>query len=397
LSAQHSWQAEESVMAFYASRPRCGRSNDEFVRNRFQHRAALVAVALAASAALLTSNARAGEISASGACGSSAATWNAPDGALVLSRSPGPVGGTLSGVGEYRTHSMLSHGNGWVTHSTMVSPGQTGWPTYCSTPLDSNELRNGYPGASTIPPGAIYSFLYGDGASIEYIAYQRSCSAAGCPNEDGSDISRWIWDSSPYEWVQSRQDSSQGLYRLSVGNPPRTTNYSLYQYRAIEDFNFGNVAWNNGAVCSTFLAYSQYMAGKRAVTAYTYPHDAVVSALTGLMGAVETECNDGIGFWKNIAVNITCFEGICDDAARQVANCMATGRCDTDDDGANSFASVRDDQSSTATSISPDRLGGWSGHPWDGYTDGSGVSVWAGDTEQSVQWNSDGNVYGCWY
>jgi hypothetical protein len=140
------------------------------------------------------------------------------------------------------------------------------------------------------------------------------------------------------------------------------------------------------------------MADKHVVTAYTYPHGAIVSAVDGLMGAVESECHDGIGFWKNIAVNVTCLESICDDAARQVANCMAVGRCDTDDDGyANTFASVRDDPSSTATSISPDRLGGWSGHPWDGYLEGSGVSVWAADTDQALQWNSAGNVYGCWY
>jgi hypothetical protein len=335
---------------------------------------------------------------ASTACGSSPAAWNAPDGALVLSRSQGPVGGTLSGVGEYRTHSMLAHGNGWVTHATMFSPTTTSWPTYCSTPLNPDELRNGYPGASIVSPGAIYAFLYGGGSSVEHIGYQRSCNSAQCPSDDGSDIANWLWNSSPYEWATSRADGNQGLYRLLVGTPPRATNYSLFQYRLIEGVNFGSVAWNNGAVCSTFLAYAQYMADKRAVTAYTYPHDAVVNAMNGLMGAVENECREGIGFWKNIAVNVTCFENICDDAARQVANCMSVGRCDTDDDDpGNTFAGVRDNPTSTATSISPDRLGGWSGHPWEGYLEGSGVSVWAADTEQAVQWNSGGNVYGCWY
>jgi hypothetical protein len=182
-----------------------------------------------------------------------------------------------------------------------------------------------------------------------------------------------------------------------MGTPPRPVNYSLYQYRTLEDINYGTPAWNNGAVCATFLAYAQYMADKRAVLPFTYSHGLIVNAMNGLMSAVENECRDGIGFWKNIAVNVTCFENICDDAARQVANCMAVGRCDTDDDGANTFASVRDDPNSVAVSISPDRLGGWSGHPWDGYLDGSGVSVWAADTEQDVQWNSAGNVYGCWY
>jgi hypothetical protein len=293
---------------------------------------------------------------------------------------------------------MLAHGNGWVTHATMYSPQTTGWPTYCSAPLDANELGNGYPGASAVSPGAIYAFLYGNGSSLEHIGYQRSCNSGECPNHDGSDIAGWVWNWIPYEWAVSRQDASQGLYRLLVGTPPRPANYSLYQYRAIERVNFGGVAWNNGTVCSTFLAYAQYMAQKRPVAAHTYSHEAIVSAMNGLIGAVESECRSGIGFWKNIAVNITCFENICDDAARQVANCMAVGRCDTDDDGAgNTFAGVRDDPSTTATSISPDRLGGWSGHPWEGYLDASGVSVWAADAEQALQWNSGGSVYGCWY
>jgi len=161
--------------------------------------------------------------------------------------------------------------------------------------------------------------------------------------------------------------------------------------------NFGGVAWNNGLVCSTLLAYAQYMADKGAVTAHTYSHGQIVNAISGLMGAVENDCRQGIGFWEKMAVNIACLEDICDDAARQVANCMSVGRCDTSDDGANTFASVRDDPGSTAVSISPDQLGGWSGHPWDGYSEGSGVSVWAADTEQPVQWNSSGNVYGCWF
>ena len=31
------------------------------------------------------------------------------------------------------------------------------------------------------------------------------------------------------------------------------------------------------------------------------------------------------------------------------------------------------------------------------YLDGSGVSVWAGDNDQALQWNSAGNVYDCWF
>jgi hypothetical protein len=89
------------------------------------------------------------------------------------------VTAVLDSVGEYRTHSMLSHGpGGQVTHETMHSPGINGWPTYCSTPLRVNELRDGYPGASRIGQGALYRFLYGSGTLV-YIAYQNSRTSAG--------------------------------------------------------------------------------------------------------------------------------------------------------------------------------------------------------------------------
>jgi hypothetical protein len=44
---------------------------------------------------------------------------------------------------------------------------------------------------------------------------------------------------------------------------------------------------------------------------------------------------------------------------------------------------------SSARSISPDRLGGWSGHP-------TSTSLWAVSPAYNVQWNAPGAVYGCW-
>lgn len=328
------------------------------------------------------------------ACGSSPATWNAPAGAIVLSRSAGPVSGVLTALGEYRTHSMLVHGNGWVTHAAMYTPGITDWPKYCSTPLQPSELQNGYPGASQIQQGGAYEFLYG--GPVEYAAFQRGCNGSVCPNADGQGVADWVWDNMPYEWTPSRQ-GTDGFYRIEPWTPPALTVYSLYQFRDLQSVNLGEPNSSNGIICSTLISYAQYMSGKGAITAYSYPHDQVVSGINGLLSSVEDECNRGVGFWKGLGTKITCFEGICDDAARQVANCTAVGRCDTDSDGDNTFASVRADPNSVATSISPDRLGGWSGHPWDGYLQGSGVSVWAADNEQTLQWNSPGNVYGCWF
>ena len=111
------------------------------------------------------------------ACGSTAAGWNAPKGALVASRGKGPVTAVIDAIGEWRTHIMMSHGPGqYVTHSTMFSPGTNGWPTYCSTPIKANELEHGYPGTSQSNQGAIYQFLYGGGGPVH--ADQAGSSAA---------------------------------------------------------------------------------------------------------------------------------------------------------------------------------------------------------------------------
>jgi hypothetical protein len=324
------------------------------------------------------------------ACGSTAAGWNAPNGALVLNRGgEGPVTAVLNSLGEYRTHSMLSHGpGGQVTHETMHSPGINGWPTYCSTPLRVNELRTGYPGASRINQGAIYEFLYG-GGSLEYIAYQRSRTSAGYDN-NGQAITDWILNSMPTVAATSKKDAGQSFLRI-LGPNGYPLNYVLYQYRDIETVNTGGAGWNNGMVCSTLIAHAQARAGFTPMTAHTYNHSQMVTAGNALYSSVESQCNSGLGFWTGIGSTISCFENICDDAARQVRNCMAGARCDTDSSSV--WSGIANDASTVARSISPDRLGGWSGHPWSG----EGTSVWANDMANTLQWNSGGNVYGCWF
>lgn len=324
------------------------------------------------------------------ACGSVAAGWNAPNGALVLNRGgEGPVTAVINSVGEYRTHSMLSHGPGsYMSHETMHTPGQTSWPTYCSTPARPNELRDGYPGATRINQGATYQFLYGGGAP-EYIAYQLSRDPNGF-NSNGATITNWLYNYMPSLTVTSKQNSGQTLQHYYAPNG-YLWNYVLYQYRDLGTVNTGGVGWNNGAVCSTFISHVQYRAGFNAISAYTYNHSQLVTAGNSLYTAVESSCNNGLGFWGGLGSTITCFEGICDDAARQVRNCMAAGRCDTDDGSI--WSNIANNTGTVARSISPDRLGGWSGHP---YT-GSDVSVWAYDISNTLQWNSGGYVYGCWF
>src|SRR5262245_37614985 len=91
-------------------------------------------------------------------CGTAPAGWNLPKGAVSLTIGDGPVRATLQGVGESRTHSMLNHGNGWITHASMKQPTER---TSCSQPLVVSTLRDGFPGASQINMGAAYVYIQG--------------------------------------------------------------------------------------------------------------------------------------------------------------------------------------------------------------------------------------------
>ena len=342
------------------------------------------AVLMLASAAAFAG----GSGTSSSSCGWAAVKWNAPAGAVVLTRAQGPVKAVIDAIGERRTHSMLSHGPdfGWASHSTMYSPGTTSWPTLCSTPVEPNDILNGYPGPSQINQGAIYKEVY-DGGAPEFIYYQ---SGNGDGTNKGNAIQSYVWSSMPYQWTGSRQDSGAGLYRLKddSGTP---MNYVFYQYRDMGNANYGQSGWNHGLVCSTFLSYNQAKAGFGAISnSNTYYHATVVNALNGLYNAVS----NSVGTWQNIGGGAACFDfnGIGDEAADQVVNCFARGVCNSSD--GSYWHQYRDDPNSTARSISPDALGGWSGH-----TFGSAAPnpVWSYDGNNTVQWNSAGNVYGCWF
>ena len=116
-------------------------------------------------------------------CGSSPASVNIPGGAIALQTSAGgPVATVLKAAGEIRTHSMIAHGNGYVTHSTMRTPQQAS-SFSCSAPVDAPALQRGYPGMEQINMGALYAFTYGasgpgaggkgtDAGTLEFF-YQR--------------------------------------------------------------------------------------------------------------------------------------------------------------------------------------------------------------------------------
>ncbi|HEU4412691.1 MAG TPA: hypothetical protein VFS43_46030 [Polyangiaceae bacterium] len=331
----------------------------------------------------------AGRAAAAQACGYSSSGWNAPNGAVVFTRGEsGPIASVMNALGEYRTHSILSHGPGKAaTHSTMRTPAQNSWPAVCGTPINVDQLRYGRPGLERVNQGGIYRYIYGADTSdqgTKFVAYQLGDAQRAAAIGD-----HILWD---YGLVaqKSEVDGAQSIFRPWVrgGVSP----YSLYQYRDSEGTPYGDPSINNGMVCSTFLAFASLEAGDNLITPFTYSHASIASAANSLFSSVKNECKSSLGFWGNIGASVGCpFYDVCGSAGNQVTNCMATNGCGSTN--GDNWKAVRDNPNATATSISPDRLGGWSGHSWGGPED----PVWSIDWNNDVQWNSGGNVYGCWY
>jgi hypothetical protein len=282
---------------------------------------------------------------------------------------------------------MLSHGpGGYVSHATMKTPDMTsGWPDVCYWPVNRDQLTHGYPGLEQINQGGIYQFLYGDtdpNMRTTWMGWQL-----GDPNRAAA-IADWVWFSMPYD-SETRNGAPIWFPKRGDARVP----YTLFQYRTIEDTNVGGGAWNNGMVCSTFLSYAHAAANQGVIPAHTYSHQQIVSAIDGLHSGVYNECAAHNGFWGSALATVTClFDNVCANAADQVVNCMATHNCNSSDDAY--WKGVRNDPLAVASSISPDRIGGWGIHPWGS---APGASTWSADYSHQVQWNSGGNVYGCWY
>jgi hypothetical protein len=320
-----------------------------------------------------------------------------PKGGIVATRGEGgPIGAVLDAVGEYRTHNMMSHGPGaYITHSTMHTPGTSGWPELCSTPARPSELEHGWPGMSQVNGGAIYQFVNG-GGQPEYIRYQLG--PAGSANRlAAEETADYAWYNVPYQWTASHQDGNAGFWSLGTAQSGsfQRYEYAVYQYRDVQGRHLGSDdVTNNGTQCTSAdgYLYSKSHPGDY-IDAYTYSHSQIVAAANNLYQSVKDDCSDGLGFWGGFGAGAICFEfnGVCDDAGRQVRNCFAAGRCDTDSDSV--WNNIANDATATATSISPDDFLGWSGHAFTG----EHVGPWAPYGTNTVTWNSGGNVYGCWF
>lgn len=316
-------------------------------------------------------------------CTMTSAQWNVPAGATVYNRgNKGAISDVITAAGEYRTHVMLAHANGWITHNTMREPDVAiGRLDVCSHPLKNEELRDGWPGLSQINRGGVYALHYGDPSNpVVYLKYQVGNSPA-----QAEALANRVYADHPYWTYTSKSDPTGAvIYRLVRNGSP--VNYSLYQYRDVESAHHvpGSSSFN-GMACSTSVAYLHNWAGAGVVTPFVYSHATARRVLFVLHDDIKTQCEAVLP----TAAKVLCLAwDVCENAANQVTNCMATGgNCIATNPGG--WQAVANDPAAEARTISPDRIGGWSGH-------GSRTSIWAPDYDHAVTWSSPGNRYGCW-
>src|SRR5205823_5189881 len=127
-------------------------------------------------------------------------------------------------------------------------------------------------------------------------------------------------------------------------------------------------------------------------------HSTVTNALNALHNTVYNSCANGLGFWDGVLAStfgaIACtrwsdhcvlgvctpeFPSTCTLAADQVANCFATNSCGTSD--RKNWQGIAANSATTATSISPDNIGGWANHGWG---TAAPYPVWSWDSPNQV-------------
>jgi hypothetical protein len=383
---------------------------------RLQGPATMVALALMLAAAVGWST-RAN----AAACASALPNWNVPNGAIVLSRGgDGPIRVVMDSIGEYFTHSALSHGSSaTISHSSMQRPGRSSWPTVCSQPVDVGMLNAGWPGPSRVNAGATWGYYFNDGDNVD-ISWQSG-------NAPFADSAFYPADSFPSRWQSWPANSNRGAImagymmnalmgssRSHTGNnvavdwysanvySPFQVGYQFSQYVDMKDadLGFANCTGSSrcsASVCSTFLASNSRNANIGWVDHRTYPNNIVNQAAQSLYNQVFNQCKSGLGYWGGTFASAACltFDSLCSGAANQIVNSFVSGR--TGDTGSG-WRNVLADPNKTARSISPDCLGGWangkgvSGCP----ATGGGSSAWGFDLTHPAQFNGPGALFGCW-
>jgi hypothetical protein len=299
-------------------------------------------------------------------------------------------------------------------------------------------MRNGFPGASQVSQGGIYTFLFG-GGNTHYVGY--TIASSGERRSAAERAADNAWWATPWQTVTSKQNSGQSFYRLGEAemracqyvhwDGPNQNNcpaewlgtndgcdcgcqtqdadcvadsafkpiiYSFYNYMNVSGRPYAEQTIEHGSQCASLIADQFRQANGDYIAPHTYSHAQTVNAGNALYNAVYSQCKSGLGDWGNIGAAVTCafpyFDlDICDDAARQVRNCFVDpSKCNSSSDSP--WNNVKNNANARARSISPDRLLGTHGH----FPAGSAhAGPWSGNAEATVQWSSAGNVYGCWF
>jgi hypothetical protein len=360
-------------------------------------------------------------------CYSTAPLWNAPRGAIVSGTSEGPIRSVLNGVGETRTHSMISNGD-WATHSTSLQPSiktvnvtiagiKVGTTPDSDKPLKPSELAAGQPGFSQIDMGGAYAYWRGASQTWTQIyppplateLANPSLCGNGCKAAGTAD---WLWASAPYQasgtmYLLGWLDQAGNVHHLS---------YGLHQFmNGIDRITTGleTEDWGGrGIVCSQVEPYAYVhwvnetnpyiTSGTGAMTYQTYSHAETANAGNALWYSVYNQCMGADpGFWASLASGILSLyyggsiqDKICNHAAWQVLNCFfegettSSGGCSDISSGPwNSF--VPNNSRAGAQSLSPEGLMGLNGKPANG--------PWKNWTQGALQWNGGGSVYGCYW
>jgi hypothetical protein len=360
-------------------------------------------------------------------CGSTSAGWNVPGGAAVVEASAGMVSDLLGQLGEYYSHSMLSHGpDSWVTHSTSIVPPHT---TECSYPVDTNFMRASTPGLSTIDQGAAYTFLYLNGTQPDSLIYHQAIMAQ---NTDvivdvsfdlaGLFLGRDEWgDQWSWHTMGGGNNTVYGMdfaFNQGTVSAPQFVLQGQIYYGWSQYMNIGNTnqgyptaqphgsGW--GVVCATSLSMWQHDAdyGRSDYTGdlapRTYDSGLVTNAANVLWNDVYNACSgqttvQGWTDWSSWATSLWSGLGclgisVCGNAADQIVNAFAG------DDPGNNNGSVWQNivHNSSAYSVSPDDIVCKNGNGTGAPCLGQNSSFWGYDGDNQVQWNSGGNSYGCW-
>jgi hypothetical protein len=352
-------------------------------------------------------------------CGSTQAYWNAPKGAAVFSRAPGPIAGVIDQIGEYRTHVVLSHGNtanAWVSQNSLAQPGRTSDTcSACKNPLKGERLLHGYPGGNQTTQSAMYTYYYADPPTAPVFLQWQNAD----PNNEavlgkptlGEKIVDYGEGCLPKEATYTV--ANQNVINRYLWPPDEVVNHAspYFEYRLYEYYTGQNgPGINMAGTCSMFLGYLQKKAFGPGWEVANKQYDVTQTwnALVALHDRVQSECKQQQGWFRYVA-NVVCDLGcwtwgdVCDHAGNQVGNCMVG-----DINSPNCYGGNYDITypSQGAVSLSPDRLGGWTNQtklsPVYSKTNGivtgtNGWSVWAYDGNHSVAWSAGGNTYTCWY